>query len=266
VKVGLVSSDQDSNVDVAEDGAPTAKLFADYSAAIEKLAGQGAKVVVLPEKLGVVLDAGLQDTDGYFQKLVDRSGAGIVVGMIRVAGDGKKYNEARIYLPGKPPQSYDKQHMLPPFESKLTPGTSLAVLPRADGVWGVAICKDMDFNALSEDYGKQGVGMMLVPGWDFVSDWVTHGHMAIMRGVESGFSIVRSAKQGSLYVSDDRGRILAEVSSDSAPFATLLATVPAVHHDTFYMVAGDWFAWITLLVLFVTLGRLVWLWRSPRQA
>ena len=265
VKVGLVSSDTPENADVADEGAPTARLFQDYSVPIGQLASQGAQVVVLPEKLGVVLDANIQDTDGYFQKLTDRTGAALVVGVIRVAKDGKKYNEARIYMPGRPPQSYDKQHMLPPFESRLTPGTALVTLSRGDAVWGVQICKDMDFNALSADYGKKGVGLMLVPGWDFVSDWVTHGHMAIMRGVESGFSIVRAAKQGSLYVSDDRGRILAEVSSGSAPFATLLATVPAVHHDTFYMVAGDWLAWVALLVWLGTLGRLIWLRKTPER-
>ena len=263
VQVGLVSSDLPSNTDVADAGAATARLFQDYSDSVEKLAKQGARVVVLPEKLGVVLDADADATDGYFQKLTDRTGTAVVVGVIRVAKDGKKYNEARVYLPGRPPQSYDKQHMLPPFESKLTPGTSLTTLPRADAVWGVQICKDMDFNALSQNYGKKGVGLMLVPGWDFVADYIEHGHMAILRGVESGFSIVRSAKQGSLYVSDDRGRILAEVSSSSAPFATLLATVPAVHHDTFYMVAGDWFAWIALLVLLGTLGKYLWLRRLP---
>ena len=265
VKVSLVSSDLPGNEDVADAGAETAKLFQDYTPAVEKLAAEGAQVVVLPEKLGVVPEANVQATDGYFRKLADRSGAGIVVGMIRVAEDKREYNEARVYLPGEPPQSYDKEHMLPPFESNLTPGTRLTLLPHGDALWGVQICKDMDFTPLSADYGRQGVGLMLVPGWDFGSDWVAHGHMAIMRGVESGFSVVRSAKGGSLYVSDDRGRILAETSSASAPFATLLASVPAVHHDTFYAMAGDWFAWLTLLVLLGLLGNLVRLWRFPRR-
>ena len=85
VKVGLVSSDTPENADVADEGAPTARLFQDYSVPIGQLASQGAQVVVLPEKLGVVLDANIQDTDGYFQKLTDRTGAALVVGVIRVA-------------------------------------------------------------------------------------------------------------------------------------------------------------------------------------
>lgn len=37
--------------------------------------------------------------------------------------------------------------------------------------------------------------------------------MAILRGVESGFSIARAAKQGRLTVSDSRGRVFAWQSS-----------------------------------------------------
>jgi apolipoprotein N-acyltransferase len=266
VTVGLVTSDAEADVDVAEPGQPTDALFQRYAAPVTTLAAQGAQVVVLPEKLGVVLDAQTADTtDASFGKLVDQTGATIVVGVVRVAKDGKKYNEARVYVSGRPPLSYDKEHMLPPFESNLTPGTALTVLPHGDAIWGVEICKDMDFTPLSEDYGKQGVGLMLVPGWDFVADRIFHGHMAIMRGVESGFSIVRAAKQGSLYVSDDRGRILSEITSDAAPFPTLLVKVPARHDDTFYVLMGDWVAYLTLLALLGALIQLVILWKAPVQ-
>jgi apolipoprotein N-acyltransferase len=77
-----------------------------------------------------------------------------------------------------------------------------------------------------------------------------------MRGVEDGFSIARAAKNGYLTVSDDRGRILAEARSDSAPFATLLAVVPVTHHPTPYLLLGDWLAWFAVAVLFFALIRL----------
>jgi len=92
-----------------------------------------------------------------------------------------------------------------------------------------------------------------VPAWDFDLDRAWHGHMAVMRGVESGFGIVRAAKQGYLTVSDDRGRILAESRSDSAPFSTLVADVPVMHDTTLYLVLGDWFAWLALATLVFTL-------------
>ncbi len=66
--------------------------------------------------------------------------------------------------------TYDKHHMLPPFESSLKPGTTLTLLPKTSETWGVPICKDMDFTPLSRQYGQAGVGLMLVPAWDFNLD------------------------------------------------------------------------------------------------
>jgi apolipoprotein N-acyltransferase len=106
------------------------------------------------------------------------------------------------------------------------------------------ICKDMDFPALSRQYGARGVGLLLVPAWDFTLDGWLHGRMAVLRGVESGFTIVRAAKQGVLTVSDDRGRILAQQDAATVPFASLVATAPIRHDSTLYVRWGDWFAWL----------------------
>jgi apolipoprotein N-acyltransferase len=73
--------------------------------------------------------------------------------------------------------------------------------------------------------------------------------MAVLRGVESGFSIVRAAKQGLLTVSDGRGRILAEQDAAAVPWASLLAAAPVRHDDTLYVRWGDWFAWLNAAVL-----------------
>jgi apolipoprotein N-acyltransferase len=68
--------------------------------------------------------------------------------------------------------------------------------------------------------------------------------MAVLRGVESGFAIARSAKQGLMTISDNRGRILAqEHSSDTGP-AMLLGTVVVQPERTLYARWGDWFAWL----------------------
>jgi len=255
VRVGLIASDQPANVDVAEEGRETARLFREYAAEAERLAAQGAQVIVLPEKLGVTVDPDTKETDAIFQSLADKTKSQIVVGLIH-ASPPVKYNEALVYTPGAPVQSYDKHHMLPPFESKLKPGTKLTFLRESSGTWGVAICKDMDFTQLSRQYGEAGTDLMLVPAWDFVLDRWLHGHISIMRGVEDGFSIARAAKQGYLIVSDDRGRIMAETQSDSAPFATLVVDVAVVHDTTLYLHLGDWFAWLVLATLVFMLIQL----------
>jgi apolipoprotein N-acyltransferase len=254
-KVGLIASDETANVGVATAGADAERLFRDYATEAEKLTAQGAQVIVLPEKLAVVSSSDSAGTDAIFQSLADRTKATIVVGVVHVSPP-LKYNEARIYQPGASVLLYHKHHMLPPFESNLTPGTTLTTLPQASATWGVAICKDMDFTPLSRQYAEYGAGLMLVPAWDFELDRAWHGHMAILRGVEDGFSVVRAAKDGYLTVSDDRGRILAETRSDSAPFASLLASVPATHQTTLYLLLGDWFGWVAIGIFLLTLIRL----------
>jgi apolipoprotein N-acyltransferase len=260
VRVGLIASDLPANDDVAAPGAETERLFEGYAAEAERLAAGGAQIVVLPEKLGVVLDAENGKADPIFQGVADRTGATIVVGEVHlselVKDRAAKYNQARVYQPHAEVLSYDKQHMLPPFESPLTPGTALVTLPKQSATWGIAICKDMDFAAPARRYGKANVGLMLVPAWDFNRDRAWHGHMALMRGVENGFSMVRAAKNGYLTVSDDRGRVLAEVRSDAAPFATLVASVPAAHSATLYLLMGDWFAWWACVLLVFSIVQL----------
>jgi apolipoprotein N-acyltransferase len=259
VKVCLVTSDEPANVGVAE-GADTERLFRAYASEVEKLAAAGSQVIVLPEKLAVVGDPNIKGTDAIFQSLADKTRSTIVIGLVHISSllppRPVKYNQARVYAPRAPVLSYNKHHLLPPFESRLKPGTTLLLLPEPSQSWGVAICKDMDFTRLSRQYGEVGAALMLVPAWDFVLDRVWHGHMAVMRGVKDGFSIARAAKGGSLTVSDDRGRMLAETRSDSAPFAALVAKIPATHDATLYLVLGDWFAWVTLATLFFTLAQL----------
>jgi apolipoprotein N-acyltransferase len=255
VRVGLVASDARSNLFVADPGANTERLFRAYAAAAQILANKGAKVIVLPEKLGTIVGRGPTPADAIFQSLADKTGATMVAGLVDAVSP-VEYNQARVYVPGTPISLYDKQHMLPPMESMFTPGTSLTLLQRPSSTWGVAICKDMDFSTPSRLYGEAGVGLMLVPGWDFNIDRGWHGHIAIMRGVEGGFSIAHAAKNGYLTVSDNRGRILAQTRSDSAPFATLIAQVPVAHAHTLYLLWGNWFAWLSMAILFLALIRL----------
>ena len=251
VEVGLIASDANT----LPNGAETDRLLNLYAQTAEQLAARGAQVIVLPEKIGVVLESENQSADSIFQSLANRAGATIVVGEVNVASPAR-YNQARIYTPNRPVLTYEKHHLLPPFESNLTAGKTLTVLPKTPGTWAVAICKDMDFTALSRQYGQEGVGLMLVPAWDFNVDRAWHGHMAVMRGVEDGFSITRAAKGGYLTVSDDRGRILAEVRSDSAPFATLIAKIPVAHDGTIYLAMGDWFGWLATAILALTIFQL----------
>jgi apolipoprotein N-acyltransferase len=257
IEVGLLASDLRQNI-LTEHHTDTIRLMHDYAAEAEKLAERGAKVVIIPEKIAVVVDSDLPEIDPLFTAIAVNSGARVVVGVIHNT-PAAKWNEARLYFPDGAVRTYDKHHMLPSFESSLKPGTDRIEWPEPSGKWGVTICKDMDFPGLSREYGNDGVGLLLVPAWDFDIDGWQHGSMAILRGVESGFSIARAPKQGILSVTDDRGRILAEqVTSASVTFTSLLAAVPVHHDDTLYARFGDWFAWTNIGLLLVLLTSTKW--------
>lgn len=246
--VGLIASDAPGNLRQAHDGAATTRLLTDYAAQAQSLASRGAQAIVIPEKVGKVLDSDSAPADSVLQSLADKTGATIVAGFDHQLASSR-YNEARVYQPQTSVVLYHKHHLLPPFEDIFNRGTEITLLHKPSQTWGVAICKDMDFNGLSRQYGNAGIGLLFDPGWDFNMDRSWHGHIAIMRGVESGFSIAHSAKNGYLTVTDNRGRVLAETRSDSAPFATLLARVPAMHDQTAYLLLGDWFAWLSIATL-----------------
>jgi apolipoprotein N-acyltransferase len=256
--VGLIASDTAASGPVERPGAPAAQLLAAYAAEARSLASQGAQVIVLPEKLAVVRDEDQAAYDALFQPLADEAHVTLVVGVLRVAGEGAtRYNRAYVYAPATPVLSYDKRHLLPPVESALTPGTRPLGFQQAGASLGVAICKDMDFTSASRAYGGAAPGLLLVPGWDFDVDRAFHGHMALMRGVEGGFAVARAGRNGLLTVSDNRGRVLGDVRSDSARFATLLTEVPVAPSRTLFLVRGSWFAWVAAALFALVLARIL---------
>ena len=254
ISVGLIASDAQTGIAA---GNRADDLLARYAGAAKQLAARGARIIVLPEKLATVLASGAgEEGNAVLQRVADDTGAALIAGEVMVEGPAH-YNQARVFRPGTQPLAYNKHHMLPPFEDPLTPGTTTLTFAGPTGTYGVAICKDMDFTPLPRDYGRLAADLMLVPAWDFNIDRAWHGHIAIMRAVEDGFNLVRSARNGYLTVANNRGRILAEKRSDAQmPFATLLATVPLHHSATLYLLFGDWFAWLSCVLLAVCIARL----------
>jgi apolipoprotein N-acyltransferase len=255
VMVGLVASDLRENI-ITVKPEDTIRLMRSYVDEAQILAAQGAKVVVIPEKVGVLLDSELPKVDPMFRDAAQKSGAKIVIGVIHPTTGGR-WNEARLYAPNGEIRIYEKHHMLPSFESDLTVGTSRTEWDESSGHWGMEICKDMDFPELSREYGNDGTALLIVPAWDFVADGWLHGRMAMLRGVESGFTIVRAPKHGILTVTDDTGRVLAERVTGSEPFTSLVAAAPVRHSDTVYARLGDWFALLNVAMAAFLLVRAI---------
>ncbi|MGA3222139.1 MAG: nitrilase-related carbon-nitrogen hydrolase [Acidobacteriaceae bacterium] len=248
VKVGLVASD-DSNMVLAFTPEQALGMYDRFGKEIRTLQGRGIQMFVLPENSGPVTDASVAATDEKLGAMAKEAHAFVAIGVARIRPT-ISWNEERLYAPdGTLAATYHKHHLLPPFENQFTPAITRTTLKEPSGIWGLQICKDMDFPLLSREYAKDGVGLMVVPAWDFTLDGWSHGRIAVMRGVEGGFSIARSAKRSILYATDDRGHVLAEQNTMLLPFATVVTSVP-VHHDvTLYSELGDWFAWVNIALL-----------------
>jgi apolipoprotein N-acyltransferase len=247
IRVGLTATGTATTF--PHDDTSALQLLRDYSAKSEALARDGAQLIVLPEKIALISDHGTEQVDALYESLAVHAAAPILVGLDR-GTIAKRWNEARLYFPdGRPPAVYDKHHLVPGFEDADQPGTTITVINGRFGPWGMQICKDMDFPGLSREYGRKRVGLLLVPAWDFTLDGWLHSRMAVMRGVENGFTVVRTAKQGLLTVSDDRGRILAQQDAAYVAVGTLLATATVQHDETLYSRWGDWFAWLNVAAL-----------------
>src|SRR5690606_19427956 len=183
------------------------------------------------------------------QSLADRHDLRIVIGAEDHADPARKRNAALVFDPGAPmPATYHKRHLIPGLEDRYTPGDTRTMLGGSPAT-GVSICKDLDFTATARDHAVRGTQLLLVPAWDFDVDAWLHGRMAVMRGVEGGFAIARAARDGDLTLSDDRGRVLAEVSAvDADGPVALVADLPLRATRTPYRRWGDAFGAACLLL------------------
>jgi apolipoprotein N-acyltransferase len=219
------------------------ELLRQYADEVRRVTPAGTQVVVLPEKIGRLSENDLWEVDALFSSAAIATHAAIDLGLVRRTPSGA-FNSSRFYSPnGKLEANYDKHHLLPGVEPE-KPGDKLVVLDQLSGRWGLQICKDMDFPQLSREYAAEGADLLLVPAWDFNLDRWLHARMAILRAVENGFAVARSARNGLLTLSDNRGRIIAERATVPGPFVSITGKINMTRGGTFYTRAGDWFAWL----------------------
>ncbi len=219
------------------------RLLGEYAAQIPSITPRGTQIVVLPEKIGRVTESALAAVNSVYSSTASTTGAAIVVGLVRKTPSGD-FNSSRLYsADGKFEANYDKNHLIPGVEPE-QPGDTRVVLDEPSGRWGLQICKDMDFPKLSREYAHEGANLLLVPAWDFNLDGWLHSRMAVLRAVENGFALARSARNGLLTLSDNRGRILAEATTSPDRMVSVSGRVNVSPERTFYARTGDWFAWL----------------------
>jgi apolipoprotein N-acyltransferase len=248
IRVGLAATDATIGRFDATTAADALPVVRAYARRVAQLATDGATVVVLPEKFVGVTPAYRMQAQDILAQAAGAAHVWVIAGFNEI-GITPKENVALVFSPdGRLAIQYFKQHLLPAFESGYQAGHTVAVWNEDGHTAGVAICKDLDFASLGRAYAAHGIGIMFVPAWDFGRDGWLHSRMAMLRGIEGGFSVVRSAQDGRLTVTDPYGRVIADERSDASPDVLLAAHVQAVHLSTVYDRIGDWFAWACLIV------------------
>lgn len=184
------------------------------------------------------------------------------------------YNGAILIEPRKNiEQEYKKIHLVPfgehlpfdryiPFfrkidfgEGDFTPGTEYTVFKTREFTFSCLICFESIFTELSRKFVKSGAQLLINitnDGWfGKISGSQQHNDMAILRTVENGVSLARSANTGISMVVDQYGRILRETPLFQEDYIVCSISVAKV--NTLYQSVGDIIPILSLIVLTVLL-------------
>jgi apolipoprotein N-acyltransferase len=239
-----------------------APLLDDLFARSEAEAKAGAKIVVWSEAAALVLVEDQQAVVRRAAELAAREGVYFQIAMIVLlntdGSDGGTSNENHAVLLGP-----DGDVVWDYLKSKPTPGdghtAGPGILPTVDTPYGrlsTVICQDDFFPGLLRQAGQADVDILLAPSSDWPSVAAWHAQQSSFRAVESGVSIVRPTRQGISLATDAQGRLIGHKADyEVADGQTLVTSVPTRGEDTVYTVVGEFFAYLSLLLLLAILGR-----------
>jgi len=151
---------------------------------------------------------------------------------------------------------YVKTHAAPP-EPIIRGDGQIPTLQTSYGKIAPAICFDAEFPNFIRQAGKNNVDIMFLPANDWKEIDPIHSHMAVMRAIENGFSLVHPAGQGLSVAADNRGRIIASMDFYTSDQQVMYADVPYRHSNTLYAKIGDAFGWMCIAGFLVVLMSVV---------
>jgi len=257
IKAGIAVLDEKAhNTSDRPNPEKDSRTTAGYLQQVSKLAVQGAQVVLFPER---ALSLDKLSGDSIIKALsavAKQNHVYIITGYTNLRGEKERNSSLVIDANGNIVLDYDKRHLVTGFESQFTPGNQIGLFKFAGTQMGSAVCKDMDFDSYIRQYGAEKPSILYVPAWDFIVDDWLHCRMAILRGVENGFSEVRAARLGRLTISDQYGKVTTEASCSNSQSASVVGDVSLQHTDTLYVRFGDWFGVLNLLAAlgFILIG------------
>jgi apolipoprotein N-acyltransferase len=248
VKIGMIVIDESFRRESPD------SILRQYANSIEQVARDNVQLILLPEKIAIIKN---DEQLKIFEDLAKKYHVDILAGITK-ENENERLNQAVLISPDKPLQVYSKVNL---YEGEHFEGIRSGNLV-GDASWknepvGLVVCKDMDFDRFIRQYKKANA--LFVPAWDFVRDDWLHSRMAIMRGIENGFSVARNARQGTLTITDFTGKVLDEVYSSDGKAHIMIGQLPLHRTFTLYSKVGNVFGFLNLLA---ACWILVLLWRK----
>jgi len=246
IHVALIDSDDTMGPTMHDDRNAALKDIAAYAYQISKLQSAHVSLIVLPENIALIAPAWRSEAQARLAAAADQVHATLVAGFNTNLGQSQR-NVSWAFMPGvSAPVTYMKRRLVPVLESSVfTPGPGPQVL--TNGI-GLEICKDMDFQAMlrSDELTTKPL-LLAVPAWDFDKDDWSHARVAVLRSVENGVPMARTARDGLLTLNDRYGRLVA-VTRSTGEFRTLIGNLPLDGRggDTIYDRIGDAFGWLCI--------------------
>ena len=244
-----------------------------YATLAREAAAEGATLILWPE---TAIPYGLtNDTYAkpFLSRLAEETGATQVVGAYSYEpgedGERVRHNSLFLFRPdgSVSKQLYHKRHLVPFGEyvpmawlvdtlfpvlgslemlndgSRVTAGDDPALFEEDWGTLGGLICFDSIYPALARDSAAAGAELLLIStndSWFFDSRAVyQHNGQAILRAIENGRYVLRSANTGISSIITAKGEVI-----DDIPALTrgqLTAEVSLIEGNTLYTQIGDLF-------------------------
>ena len=205
--------------------------------------------MVKPEKEGDLL----QD----LQKTAKQNSIDIVAGYVTLLDPTDfKFENKALYVKsnGDIAFTYYKQ-FIPPGEPAVYIPSEHQITQTGGANIGVAICYDFDSLALTKNLAKTGADIIAIVASDWKGIDPFHNQMAAMRGIEQGYSIVRSTRGAASIAFDPYGRVRAWNGYYEKNDGIMYATVPGKKVNTVYATISDTFAalcaTISIYIIFI---------------
>jgi apolipoprotein N-acyltransferase len=180
---------------------------------------------------------------------------------------GSKYieNKAVIISPdGNVLTTFFKNKPVPLVEGSVPGDGSIPVIKTDYGKIAPSICYDADFPGLMRKAGQQQVDLMVLPSGDWREISPYHSHMARVRAIENGMSLLRPVSGATSIACDPYGRVINSRSFTDPGEKVLVSYLSTEGVFSLYPILGDWLVLLGFVWIAGLSAHSVWRWVATR--